>query len=321
MCGNQLQCGAGQYCDGTKCTCNSSSCPNGCCAGDLCYGSSSEAFPLPCGNGGQTCFMCNTGVSDNCTLGVCQCGNGPACTGGMVCTANGCMPPATGGGGGSSAGGGGGTGGGTAVGGGGAPVGGGSGTGGGAPVGGGTGTGGGAPVGGGTGTGGGAPVGGGTGTGGGAPVGGGTGTGGGLSTGGGGGTSCGPQNCAMGCCDSTGHCVLANLGQGPCLCGLGGAKCGYCTGNMVACPGIPPGPEGPSPRANGNMCSSGKCTMGCDSSSCGGCCGTGLDNVCHSVQGDFYACGGPNGASCTDCTNVTGATTCSMLAAQVYTCN
>jgi hypothetical protein len=109
--------------------------------------------------------------------------------------------------------------------------------------------------------------------------------------------------------------VLANLGQSDCLCGLGGAKCGYCTDNLTQCAGLPPGPP-MSPGANGNHCMSGMCSMGCNKLVCGGCCGS--DQVCHSLQPDNYACGGPNAGACSDCSMFSGAVCVNMLG--TYTC-
>ena len=68
--------------------CNSATCPNGCCQVKICYVESLNH----CGSGGGGCNMCNTSRSDNCTSGVCMCGNLPQCMGiTNVCEPN--IPP------------------------------------------------------------------------------------------------------------------------------------------------------------------------------------------------------------------------------------
>lgn len=85
-CGAGPTCQAGQRCLGGACTCDGSSCPNGCCNGDSCTPSTFES----CGSDGLACSACSPASADNCTDGRCGCGLGPACGGGQRCIGGQC---------------------------------------------------------------------------------------------------------------------------------------------------------------------------------------------------------------------------------------
>jgi hypothetical protein len=54
-CGTGGPCGAGQVCDNGQCRCTPSSCPDGCCAGNVCRPGNEQAA---CGKGGAACDDC-----------------------------------------------------------------------------------------------------------------------------------------------------------------------------------------------------------------------------------------------------------------------
>src|SRR6185436_267614 len=70
-CGSGPACGAGLVCVSGTCTCTASSCPNGCCQGNVCYPGNTTAL---CGVGGAACQTCSSPGSDTCTSGYCVCG-------------------------------------------------------------------------------------------------------------------------------------------------------------------------------------------------------------------------------------------------------
>lgn len=88
VCGVTDQCVAGQSCVGGLCICDASSCPAGCCDGDLCHPRSLTT----CGVGGDPCVECNPEFADRCTVeGVCSCGGLPACETGQRCDGASCI--------------------------------------------------------------------------------------------------------------------------------------------------------------------------------------------------------------------------------------
>ncbi len=75
-------CGAGQRCANGKCSCDATSCPSGCCAGDTCVTPTTNA---QCGAAGAACVACATG--NVCDAGKCVC-NATSCPNGC-CDASG----------------------------------------------------------------------------------------------------------------------------------------------------------------------------------------------------------------------------------------
>lgn len=94
-CGPNDQCSPGQRCHNNACVCDSTSCPDGCCDGNVCRRPPSFAA---CGIGGAACTACNMDFSDSCSsTGTCTCGSNPPCapnqrcvSGQCVCTAQSC---------------------------------------------------------------------------------------------------------------------------------------------------------------------------------------------------------------------------------------
>jgi hypothetical protein len=66
-------CATGQQCDTSNgdCVCNATTCPSGCCDGNVCVPYASES-PGQCGTGGAACKSCSNGVCDL-TAGTCSC--------------------------------------------------------------------------------------------------------------------------------------------------------------------------------------------------------------------------------------------------------
>ncbi len=87
-CGSGLACASGQACVGSTCVCNASSCPSGCCNGNVCTSPS----PGACGTGGAACVACSGGSA--CANGSCQ-GCSQTCASGC-CTGNTCNAPSMG---------------------------------------------------------------------------------------------------------------------------------------------------------------------------------------------------------------------------------
>ncbi|MGC4113524.1 MAG: hypothetical protein QM765_02425 [Myxococcales bacterium] len=85
-CNGGPACADGQRCTGAGCVCDPTSCPDGCCSGNVCQGG--DALSM-CGTGGAPCAVCDSS-SDGCVAGACVCGSGPACKTGTVCSAGAC---------------------------------------------------------------------------------------------------------------------------------------------------------------------------------------------------------------------------------------
>ena len=82
-CGAGDPCRPGQFCNDGQCQCTDTSCPNGCCANNVCVPTSSGSAAV-CGTASKQCEGCNAGQS--CTGGACSdcpanCPNG-CCSGG-----------------------------------------------------------------------------------------------------------------------------------------------------------------------------------------------------------------------------------------------
>ncbi len=80
-------CGAGRRCQGGQCVCDATSCPNGCCDGNVCRIQNASA----CGTGGGTCTPCVT-PGQACEGGACCASagsvatvNAPCCAGLTLC--------------------------------------------------------------------------------------------------------------------------------------------------------------------------------------------------------------------------------------------
>ena len=87
-CGPGPECGPGLHCVSGSCVCDQTSCPAGCCDGDLC---APRAFQA-CGAGGAACAPCDPATTDTCaSTGACQCGAGPPCDSGQWCAGGTCV--------------------------------------------------------------------------------------------------------------------------------------------------------------------------------------------------------------------------------------
>ncbi|HAA56830.1 MAG TPA: hypothetical protein DCE42_18835 [Myxococcales bacterium] len=82
QCGSGPSCKVGQRCNGSKCVCDSTSCPSGCCDGTTCI---STPIAAKCGTSGSACTTCDATKADTCTNGNCRCGTSAACTGAAKC--------------------------------------------------------------------------------------------------------------------------------------------------------------------------------------------------------------------------------------------
>lgn len=82
-CGGAPACATGQHCLSDTCVCDATSCPSGCCAGNVCVpGNAANA----CGSAGQACGTCP--AEQTCTAGACS-GCSQSCNGccaGSTCT-------------------------------------------------------------------------------------------------------------------------------------------------------------------------------------------------------------------------------------------
>ena len=91
-------CAATQACDTSndatagQCICNATTCPQGCCDGNVCVPLGSETSAA-CGAAGSTCAACVTGQECNTTTGQCVC-DATSCTTGC-CNGNTCVPLAS----------------------------------------------------------------------------------------------------------------------------------------------------------------------------------------------------------------------------------
>jgi hypothetical protein len=71
-------CGSGLTCMAASCVCTTTSCSGCCASGTSCSGGTSLSS---CGSGGGSCTNCTVGMfADNCSMGMCRCGTGAACT-------------------------------------------------------------------------------------------------------------------------------------------------------------------------------------------------------------------------------------------------
>ncbi|MBN8613960.1 MAG: hypothetical protein J0L92_25410, partial [Deltaproteobacteria bacterium] len=86
-CGSGPSCRPGQRCASGRCVCDPRSCPEGCCAGDLCE----PIAATSCGRGGGSCTSCDPTVADGCSGGRCSCGGGAACAAGQRCEWGSCV--------------------------------------------------------------------------------------------------------------------------------------------------------------------------------------------------------------------------------------
>ncbi len=87
LCGAGPSCGDGQRCAEGLCVCDATSCPGGCCDGNVCLGPS----PSSCGTEGESCVACAQ-IADTCSPeGTCACGTGPACDIGQRCVGGACI--------------------------------------------------------------------------------------------------------------------------------------------------------------------------------------------------------------------------------------
>ncbi len=96
-CGAQDACRPGQLCNGGQCRCTLTSCPNGCCANNVCVPMASGSAAA-CGTASKACDPCNP--AQNCTGGACSdcpanCPDG--CCSGETCYAPGLFNCGTGG--------------------------------------------------------------------------------------------------------------------------------------------------------------------------------------------------------------------------------
>lgn len=86
-CGAGPACAANQHCVSGSCICDATSCPNGCCEGNVCQAQG----PTTCGPGGGACRACGTRADRCSSAGVCRCGDGPACADGARCQNGNCV--------------------------------------------------------------------------------------------------------------------------------------------------------------------------------------------------------------------------------------
>lgn len=88
VCGSGPACFAGQRCAAGTCVCDATSCPSGCCDGNVCLPSTD----VTCGVAGDACRDClSSSSSDRCTGGECVCGFGSECSGDDVCSSGSCV--------------------------------------------------------------------------------------------------------------------------------------------------------------------------------------------------------------------------------------
>jgi hypothetical protein len=88
-CGTGPACAVGSRCNGNNCTCDITTCPNGCCDGN----NKCRAVDLNFCRGGASA-QCSTCLgSDNCAQGPngCRCGSGPSCGNGELCENGQCI--------------------------------------------------------------------------------------------------------------------------------------------------------------------------------------------------------------------------------------
>ncbi|HEX8794881.1 MAG TPA: hypothetical protein VF765_28235 [Polyangiaceae bacterium] len=88
-CGGGNACGSGQVCSGGQCVCDATSCPTGCCQGNICQPGTD---PNACGAAGGTCAMCPTG--ETCGNGSCSGCNASSCPNGC-CSGSTCTMPSS----------------------------------------------------------------------------------------------------------------------------------------------------------------------------------------------------------------------------------
>lgn len=93
VCGNGPGCAVGQGCDAGTCGCDATSCPTGCCEGNLCR----TASLTTCGAQGGACRACDSLKADTCdATGACRCGTGAPCQDGQRCASGLCQCDAAG---------------------------------------------------------------------------------------------------------------------------------------------------------------------------------------------------------------------------------
>ncbi|HLT30796.1 MAG TPA: hypothetical protein VK013_12185, partial [Myxococcaceae bacterium] len=68
--------------------CDATTCPFGCCDGNVCIEGDVEA----CGSGGGACKACDNTSSDACIEGACRCGADAPCPAGYRCEGGACAP-------------------------------------------------------------------------------------------------------------------------------------------------------------------------------------------------------------------------------------
>lgn len=86
-CGLGPACATRQRCVAGNCICDATSCPNGCCDGNVCRAQAATS----CGGPGGVCRDCGI-KADRCTTGGnCRCGNGPMCADGNRCVNGACV--------------------------------------------------------------------------------------------------------------------------------------------------------------------------------------------------------------------------------------
>src|SRR5205823_6227599 len=75
-CGANPACDANTHCVMGNCVCDGTSCPNGCCMGNVCVAPTNGFNGGPCGTGGVQCTLCVQGQA--CVGNACVC-NGQSC--------------------------------------------------------------------------------------------------------------------------------------------------------------------------------------------------------------------------------------------------
>jgi hypothetical protein len=89
-CADQTACDPGRACVGGECECDPVACADGCCHNRQCIHGGAQTA-MACGTGGHVCAVCNPGLADGCTEGVCSCGGAAACANGQVCRGGTCV--------------------------------------------------------------------------------------------------------------------------------------------------------------------------------------------------------------------------------------
>jgi hypothetical protein len=118
-------------------------------------------------------------------------------------------------------------------------------------------------------------------------------------------STCSSANC-LGCCDSTGKCVLT-ANETAAKCGTGGNKCATCTGSQVCTAGVCTACSGANCNAGDAGC--GQCPTGCCS---GSLCISGIALTSTSC--------GSGGGSCNNCANTVGSGATCQVGATGGTC-